>query len=143
MKINTINLQNYKKNITGHTTFSNTFYTNPLSFGNDSFKKNDNAFEKTDDIRKKYEQINEKRRKKVYGSSLEAQEELMRENERILREYKKINEILQRRGHGARRLTRVSRRNRLRTGRQGRICRLSKLKFPALLPEFLTIRAFF
>lgn len=94
MKINTINLQNYKKNITGHTTFSNTFYTNPLSFGNDSFKKNDNAFEKTDDIRKKYEQINEKRRKKVYGSSLEAQEELMRENERILREYKKINEIL-------------------------------------------------
>lgn len=94
MKINPINLQNYKKNITGYTTFSNTFYTNPLSFGNDSFEKNDNAFEKTDDIRKKYEKINEERRKKVYDSSLESQEELMRENERTLREYKTINEIL-------------------------------------------------
>lgn len=94
MKINPINLQNYKKNITGQTIFSSTFYTNPLSFGNDSFKKNDNAVEKTDDIRKKYEQINQQRQKKAYDSSLEAQEELMRENERTLREYKKINEIL-------------------------------------------------
>ncbi len=98
MKINPISNFNYSqklnKNITGHTTFSNTFYTNPLSFGNDSFKKNDNAFERTDDIRKKYEKINEERRKKVYDSSLESQEELMRENERTLREYKKINEIL-------------------------------------------------
>ena len=98
MKINPINNFNYSqklnKNIAGYTTFSNTFYTNPLSFGNDSFEKNDNAFEKTDDIRKKYEKINEERRKKVYDSSLESQEELMRENERTLREYKKINEIL-------------------------------------------------
>ena len=98
MKINPINNFNYSqklnKNITGHTHFSNTFYTNPLSFGNDSFEKNDNAFEKTDDIRKKYKKINEERRKKVYDSSLESQEELMRENERTLREYKKINEIL-------------------------------------------------
>ena len=94
MKINPINLQSYKKNITGQTIFSNTFYTNPLSFGNDSFKKNDNAVEKTDDIRKKYEQINRQRQKRTYDSSLEAQEELMRENERTLREYKKINEIL-------------------------------------------------
>lgn len=98
MKINPISNFNYSpklnKNVAGHTTFLNTFYTNPLSFGNDSFKKNDNAFERTDDIRKKYEKINEERRKKVYDSSLESQEELMRENERTLREYKKINEIL-------------------------------------------------
>ena len=38
MKINPINLQSYKKNITGQTIFSNTFYTTTLSFGNDSFK---------------------------------------------------------------------------------------------------------
>ena len=94
MKINPINLQNYKKNITGQTIFSNTFYTNPLSFGNDSFKKNDNTFDETAELRKRYEQINQERMKKVYDSSLESQEELMRENERTLREYKKINEIL-------------------------------------------------
>ena len=94
MKINPINLQSYKKNITGQTIFSNTFYTNPLSFGNDSFKKNDNTFDETAKLRKRYEQINQERMKKVYDSSLESQEELMRENERTLREYKKINEIL-------------------------------------------------
>ena len=94
MKINPINLQSYKKNITGQTIFSNTFYTNPLSFGNDSFKKNDNTFDETAELRKRYEQINQERMKKVYDSSLESQEELMRENERTLREYKKINEIL-------------------------------------------------
>ena len=94
MKINPINLQSYKKNITGQTIFSNTFYTNPLSFGNDSFEKNDNTFDETAKLRKRYEQINQERMKKVYDSSLESQEELMRENERTLREYKKINEIL-------------------------------------------------
>ena len=94
MKINPINLQSYKKNITGQTIFSNTFYTNTLSFGNDSFEKNDNTFDETAKLRKRYEQINQERMKKVYDSSLESQEELMRENERTLREYKKINEIL-------------------------------------------------
>ena len=94
MKINPINLQNYKKNITGQTIFSSTFYTNTLSFGNDSFEKNDNTFDETAKLRKRYEQINQERMKKVYDSSLESQEELMRENERTLREYKKINEIL-------------------------------------------------
>ena len=94
MKINPINLQNYKKNITGQTIFSNTFYTNPLSFGNDSFEKKDDSFGETAELRKRYEQINQERMKKVYDSSLESQEELMRENERTLREYKKINEIL-------------------------------------------------
>ncbi len=98
MKINSISNFNYSqklnKNITGHTHFSNTFYTNPLSFGNDSFKKNDNTFDETAKLRKRYEQINQERMKKVYDSSLESQEELMRENERTLREYKKINEIL-------------------------------------------------
>ena len=94
MKINPINLKNKKKNITGQTIFSNTFYTNTLSFGNDSFEKNDNTFDETAKLRKRYEQINQERMKKVYDSSLESQEELMRENERTLREYKKINEIL-------------------------------------------------
>ena len=98
MKINSISNFNYSqklnKNITGHTHFSNTFYTNPLSFGNDSFEKNDNTFDETAELRKRYEQINQERMKKVYDSSLESQEELMRENERTLREYKKINEIL-------------------------------------------------
>ena len=94
MKINPINLQSYKKNITGQTIFSNTFYTNPLSFGNDSFEKKDDSFGETAELRKRYEQINQERMKKVYDSSLESQEELMRENERTLREYKKINEIL-------------------------------------------------
>ena len=94
MKINPINLQNYKKNITGQTIFSSTFYTNTLSFGNDSFEKKDDSFGETAELRKRYEQINQERMKKVYDSSLESQEELMRENERTLREYKKINEIL-------------------------------------------------
>ena len=98
MKINPISNFNYSqklnKNITGHTHFSNTFYTNPLSFGNDSFEKKDDSFGETAKLRKRYEQINQERMKKVYDSSLESQEELMRENERTLREYKKINEIL-------------------------------------------------
>ncbi len=98
MKINPISNFNYSqklnKNIAGRTTFSNTFYTNPLSFGNDSFEKKDESFGETAKLRKMYEQINQERMKKVYDSSLESQEELMRENERTLREYKKINEIL-------------------------------------------------
>ena len=32
--------------------FSNSLHSNPVSFGNDSFKKNDNAFEETDRLRK-------------------------------------------------------------------------------------------
>ena len=98
MKINSISNFNYSqklnKNIAGHTHFSNTSYTNPISFGNDSFEKKDDSFGETAKLRKTYEQINQERMKKVYDSSLESQEELMRENERTLREYKKINEIL-------------------------------------------------
>lgn len=62
MKINPISNFNYSqklnKNITGHTTFSNTFYTDPLSFGNDSFEKKDDSFGETAKLRKRYEQIN-------------------------------------------------------------------------------------
>lgn len=92
MKISLINSLIYtKKYISANMNFSNSLHSNPVSFGNDSFKKNDNAFEETDRLRKRYEKANKDRTK---DSSLESQEQRLHDNEKILREYKKINEIL-------------------------------------------------
>ncbi len=53
MKISLINSLIYtKKYISANMNFSNSLHSNPVSFGNDSFKKNDNAFEETDRLRK-------------------------------------------------------------------------------------------
>lgn len=94
MKISLINSLIYtKKYISANMNFSNSFHSNPVSFGNDSFKKNDNAFEETDRLRKRYEKAN-KDRIKVYDSSLESQEQRLHDNEKTLREYKNINAIL-------------------------------------------------
>ncbi len=53
MKISLINSLIYtKKYVSANMNFSNSLHSNPVSFGNDSFKKNDNAFEETDRLRK-------------------------------------------------------------------------------------------